>query len=84
MLAGAAQRRYITKTGWRTRSELANRVRALLMRRGEQAGSAAPIPVPVYIRQRCVEARCRSELPPGVNFCRRCGTGQKAKVNRVA
>ena len=84
MLAGAAQRRYITKTGRRTRCELANRVRALLMRRGEQAGSAASIPVPVYIRQRCVEARCRAELPPGVNFCRRCGTGQKARVNRVA
>ena len=81
MVAGAAQRRYIHWTSRETRGDLAMRVRALLMRRGE---SAVSVPVPVYLRQRCVEQKCRAELPPGASFCRRCGTRQKVRVNQVA
>jgi hypothetical protein len=81
MVAGAAQRRYITSTSRGTRADLAHRLRAMLMRRRPSAGG---VPVPVYLRDRCVEAKCRAELPRGVNYCPRCGTRQKAQVNRVA
>jgi ribosomal protein L40E len=91
MLAGGAQRRYINWTSRDTRADLAHRVRALMIRRGASAvvvhGAApadAPVaPVPVYLRQRCVHAMCRAELPKDANYCRRCGTRQKAQVNRV-
>jgi hypothetical protein len=73
MLAGAAQRRYITTAGRNTRAELAQRLRSLVERR--RPGVA--MPVPVYLRERCVEAKCRAELPRGANFCRRCGTRQR-------
>jgi hypothetical protein len=93
MLAGGAQRRYITWTNWHTRAELAQRVRAMMIRRGAAAvvvhespapPSIMPAPVPVYLRQRCVQPMCRAELPRGANFCRRCGARQKDSVNRVA
>jgi len=75
MLAGAAQRRYITTASRQTRAELAHRLRAMLLRRRP---SAAGVPVPVYLRDRCVEPKCRAEVPRGVNYCPRCGTRQKA------
>ena len=96
MLAGGAQRRYIHWTSRDTRADLAHRVRAMLIRRGASAvvvhgaasssvdAPAAPAaPVPVYLRQRCVHAMCRAELPKGANYCRRCGTRQKPQVDRV-
>jgi hypothetical protein len=79
-LAGGAQKRYITWTSRNTRADVAHRLRAMLTRRY----GAASIPVPVYLRVRCVEAKCRAEVPRGVNYCPRCGTRQKAEVNRVA
>jgi hypothetical protein len=82
MVAGAAQRRYITSTSRDTRADLAHRLRAMLLHRRPSA--AGGVPVPVYLRERCVEAKCRAELPRGVNYCPRCGTRQKAQVNRVA
>lgn len=82
MLAGAAHRRYITGTSRDTRADLAQRLRAMMMRRRPVAAGAAA--VPVYLRDRCVEPKCRAEIPRGVNFCPRCGTRQKARVNRVA
>jgi hypothetical protein len=91
MLAGGAHRRYITWTNWHTRAELAQRVRAMMIRRGAAPvvthGAVPPVPaapVPVYLRQRCVQPMCRAELPRGANFCRRCGARQKDSVNRVA
>ena len=81
MVAGAAQRRYITCTSRDTRADLAHRLRAMLLHRRPSAGG---VPVPVYLRERCVEPKCRAELPRGVNYCPRCGTRQKAQVNRVA
>jgi hypothetical protein len=81
MVAGAAQRRYITSTSRDTRADLAHRLRAMLIRRRP---SSVGIPVPIYLRDRCVEPRCRAEVPRGVNYCPRCGTRQKAQVNRVA
>lgn len=78
MLAGAAQRRYITYTSRGARAELAQRLRAMLTQR------QVFVPVPVYLRQRCVEPRCRAELPLEANFCRRCGTRQQARARPVA
>lgn len=80
MLAGGAQRRYITWTSRNTRSDVAHRLRAMLLRRRPSAN----VPVPVYLRDRCVQPLCRAEVPRGVSFCPRCGTRQKAQVNRVA
>ena len=75
MLAGAAQRRYITWSSRSTRAEVAQRLRTMLLRRRPAAG----VPVPVYLRERCVEAKCLAEIPRGVNFCPRCGTRQAAR-----
>jgi hypothetical protein len=83
MVAGAAQRRYITSTSRDTRADLAHRLRAMLMRRRPSVAMGGAS-VPVYLRDRCVEAKCRAELPRCVNYCPRCGTRQKAQVNRVA
>ena len=84
MLAGAAQRRYITTTSRNTRADVAHRLRALLMRKRPSTIAAAAAPMPVYLRERCVEPRCRAEILRAVNFCPRCGTRQRAPVNRVA
>jgi hypothetical protein len=73
MLAGAAQRRYITWSSRGTRAEVAQRLRTMLLRRRPAAG----VPMPVYLRERCVERMCRAEIPRGVNYCPRCGTRQK-------
>jgi hypothetical protein len=81
MLAGAAQRRYITFTSRQTRADLAQRLRTMLLRRRP---SAAGLAVPVYLRDRCVEPLCRAEVLRGASFCPRCGTRQKPQVNRVA
>ncbi len=80
MLAGAAQRRYITWSGRNTRADVAHRLRAMLMRRRPNM----LIPMPVYLRERCIADRCRAELPRGANFCRRCGTKQRTELDRVA
>jgi hypothetical protein len=79
MLAGAAQKRYITWTSRNTRSDVAHRLRAILLRHRP----SSEFPLPVYLRDRCVEPKCRAEVMRGVNYCPRCGTRQKAQVNRV-
>lgn len=79
-LAGAAQRRYITCTSRNTRGEVAQRLRTMLQRRRPDVA----VPVPVYLRERCVEVKCRAEMPRGVPFCPRCGTRQKASIHQVA
>ena len=79
MLAGAAQRRYITWSSRNTRADVAHRLRAILMRHRPSSN----YPLPVYLRDRCVEPKCRNEVPRGINYCPRCGTRQKAQVNRV-
>jgi hypothetical protein len=79
MLAGAAQRRYITWSSRNTRADVAHRLRAILMRHRPSGDH----PLPVYLRDRCVEPKCRAEVPRGINYCPRCGTRQKAQVNRV-
>lgn len=79
MLAGAAQKRYITWTSRNTRADVAHRLRAILMRHRP----SSEFPLPVYLRDRCVEPKCRAEVMRGVNYCPRCGTRQKAQVNRV-
>ncbi len=80
MLAGGAQRRYITWTSRNTRSDVAQRLRAMMLRRRP----AANVPTPVYLRDRCIGPRCRAEMPRGANFCPRCGTRQKSQLNQVA
>jgi hypothetical protein len=80
MLAGGAQRRYITWTSRNTRSDVAQRLRAMVQRRRPGTHVASP----VYLRDRCIGVRCRAEMPRGANFCPRCGTRQKSRVNQVA
>jgi hypothetical protein len=80
VLAGGAQRRYITWTSRSTRSDVGQRLRAMLLRRRPATG----LPVSVYQRDRCIGPLCRAEMPRGVNFCPRCGTRQRPQVNRVA
>jgi hypothetical protein len=80
MLAGGLQRRYITTVSRNTRAEVALRLRAMVIRRSPAEG----VPTPVYLRERCVEQKCRAEVLRGANYCPRCGTRQKARVDRVA
>jgi hypothetical protein len=80
VLAGGAQRRYITWTSRSTRSDVGQRLRAMLLRRRPATG----LPVSVYQRDRGIGPLCRAEMPRGVNFCPRCGTRQRPQVNRVA
>jgi hypothetical protein len=82
MLAGGAQRRYITTVSRKTRAEVALRLRAMVIRRTPADGVLPP--VPVYLRERCVEPKCRAQVLRGANYCPRCGTRQKAQIDRVA
>jgi hypothetical protein len=83
MLAGGAQRRYITTVSRITRAEVALRLRAMVIRRAPADG-VPPTTTPVYLRERCVEPKCRAQVLRGANYCPRCGTRQKARVDRVA
>jgi hypothetical protein len=69
-LAGALQKQYMRRTSMRTRSELSQRVRTLLLRQ------RPPIDVPVArpLRFACRNALCVSPMPRGAQFCPRCGS----------
>jgi hypothetical protein len=68
-LAGAVQRQYMRRTSTRTRSEISQRVRTLLLRQGP------PIDLPPSrpMRLACGNTLCASPIPPGAQFCPRCG-----------
>jgi hypothetical protein len=71
-LAGVAHARYVRITSRGIRGQLAGRVKTMLMRHRPALNLRptpnSPPPLP------CVNERCRSPLPPGSQFCPRCGT----------
>jgi len=69
-LAGALQRQYMRRTSTRTRSELSQRVRTLLLH--QRPSIDAPIARP--LRVNCLNTLCASPMPPGALFCPRCGS----------
>jgi hypothetical protein len=71
MLAGSAQRRYITRSGAANRAALAERVSHMIDLRRPPIPRAA---ISLGSRSECRELLCRMELPPGAHFCPRCGT----------
>lgn len=71
MLAGAAQRRYITDIAAGNRAALAERVNLMLALRRPSVQRSR---LEIGPRQACREKLCRTELPPGASFCPRCGT----------
>jgi hypothetical protein len=68
-LAGAVQRQYMRRTSTRTRSEISQRVRTLLLRQGPPIDPPPSRPM----RLACGNTLCASPIPPGAQFCPRCG-----------
>ena len=80
MLAGAVQRRYISRTSARGRAEAADRVRTILLLRRPVAR------VPSFARATilCRNERCRAPIPLLANFCARCGARAGTVMSDVA
>jgi hypothetical protein len=78
-VAGAAQRCYINTTSARLRTEMLERVQAIL----KQRRPAVAVPNYVLHTRRCGNDRCRASLRAGANFCTRCGTSAE-KMSEVA
>jgi len=80
MLAGAVQRRYISRTSGRLRVEAAQAVREILMLK------RPAMRVPTFIRPAilCRVERCRAPIPPLANFCARCGARAGTVMSDVA
>jgi hypothetical protein len=75
MLAGAVQRRYISRTSARVRAEAADRVRTILLLR-RPVMRVPPFARPTIL---CRTPNCRAPIPMLANFCARCG----ARAGRV-
>lgn len=80
MLAGAVQRRYISRTSNRVRAEAADRVRTILLLR------RPVLRVPPFARSAvlCRVERCRAPIPLLANFCARCGARAGTVIADVA
>ena len=80
MLAGAVQRRYISRTSTRLRAEAAERVRTMLLLR------RPVVRVPTFARASilCRVERCRAPIPALANFCARCGARAGTVMSDVA
>lgn len=80
MLAGAVQRRYISRTSDRLRAEAAERVRTILLLR------RPVMRVPPFARVEilCRAERCRAPIPALGNFCPRCGARAGTVIMDVA
>jgi hypothetical protein len=78
-IAAAAQRHYINTTSARVRSEMLERVQAIL----KQRRPAVAVPNYVLHTRRCGNDRCRATLRAGANFCSRCGTSAE-RMSEVA
>ncbi len=80
MLAGAVQRRYISRTSALVRAEAADRVRTILLLR------RPVLRVPQFARASilCRGERCRAPIPLPANFCTRCGARAGTVIGDVA
>lgn len=84
MLAGGVQSRYTRRVSPRLRSQLAQRVRdMMLLRRGSPARPASA-DARGYTRTRCETPGCRMPLPASAKFCPRCGARSAGPVDQVA
>ena len=81
MLAAGAQRRYVTKAGPRARRALAERVRLIV----EADRPAVDVSRPFFPEGECANQQCQAPLPPGSQFCPRCGEKVgRSRMNRLA
>lgn len=80
MLAGALHKRYVLIVSTDLRSELAFRVRALLLAQRPRMR----VPRPPRLRMNCPSELCRNAVPETANFCPRCGTPVRPVLNAVA
>jgi hypothetical protein len=75
VMAGAMQRRYVTRSALETRRQLAERMRVLLVKRrenpAEQVGREGP-DYRVHL-SRCSRPLCQAPVPADATFCPRCG-----------
>jgi hypothetical protein len=78
-VAGASQRHYINTTSARLRTEMLERVQAIL----RQRRPAVAVPSYVLHTRRCGNDRCRAHLRAGANFCSRCGSSSE-QMSEVA
>ena len=80
MLAGAVQRRYISRTSACVRAEAADRVRTILLLR------RPVLRVPPFARATilCRTSGCRAPIPLLANFCARCGARAGTVITDVA
>ena len=80
MLAGAVQRRYISRTSARVRAEAADRVRTILLLR-RPVMRVPPFARPTIL---CRTPNCRAPIPMLANFCARCGARAGTVMSDVA
>lgn len=80
MLAGAVQRRYISRTSACVRAEAADRVRTILLLR------RPVMRVPQFAQATilCRGERCRAPIPLLANFCARCGARARTVIGDFA
>ena len=76
MIAGAVQNRYIGKTSYIVRHELAQRMTQLVATQNPTAAVTAPM----RLWSCCTNPRCGALFPPTAKFCPRCGTGSAPRV----
>jgi hypothetical protein len=85
MLAGGVQSRYTGRVTPRLRSQLAQRVRDMMLLRRPSPGRPVPAGDPRgYTRTRCETPGCRMPLPASAKFCPRCGVRSAGPLDRVA
>jgi len=76
MIAGAVQYRYIGRTSYVVRHDLAQRLTELVGRQNPSATVATPM----RLWACCSNAQCGAMFPPAAKFCPRCGTGIAGRV----
>ena len=81
MLAAGVQRRYVAVNGPKARRSLAERVRL----RVEADRPAVDVSRPAFHEGECPNPQCHAPLPPGSQFCPRCGeTIKRRRVDQLA
>ncbi len=73
--AGLMQRRYATRSAIKTRGEMADRMRVLLLKRRENPERWTGTEGPDYRVHlaKCSQPLCQAPVPTGAGFCPRCG-----------